>query len=135
MLLGLREVLYTRALSVCHDVPHFLQGREQGSMRRIKRAFPGFEVPLADSLNVMIVRFLLLRRDWRSGKVSMLSEGYLGRQGVHNVLPRIQQRIKDKLNRVKVLGHPDLAEEKGALRDLPLCFLEHGLSPHCAVLS
>ena len=30
---------------------------------------------------------------------------------------------------LKVLGLTELAEEEGALRDLPLCFLEHDLSP------
>ena len=55
-------------------------------------------------------------------------------QGVDNVLARIQQRIEEELSRVRVLGLTELVEEKGALRDLPLCFLEHDLSPNCEVL-
>jgi hypothetical protein len=50
-------------------------------------------------------------------------------QGVDNVLACIQKRIEEELSSVRILGLTELAEEEGALRNLPLCFLKHDLSP------
>src|SRR5882762_11956360 len=98
------------------DVPCILQDIEQGRVESAPSAFPRLDVIYAG-----LLRFLLglLTRQTRS-----LAGVHLSLQGVNNVLARIQQCIEVELGSVRVLGLTELVEEKGALRDLPLCFLE-----------
>jgi hypothetical protein len=94
---------------------------EQVGTRASSSAFPCFEVTV-----VGLLRFhpgLIGRR------AHSLAGVHLSVQGVDNVLACIQKRIEEELSGVRVLGLTELAEEEGALRDFPLCFLEHDLSP------
>jgi len=101
------------------DVPRILQDSEQERGKATSVTFPCFDVSVARFL-----RFLLglIARQTRA-----LAHVHLSAQSVNNVLARIQQRIEEELSRVRVLSLMELAEEKGTLLDLPLCFLEHGL--------
>jgi hypothetical protein len=90
-------------------------------MRASGSAFPCFEVTVVGLLRF---RLGLIGRQTRS-----LAGEHLSAQGVDNVLARIQKRIEIKLRGVWILSLMELAEEEGALRDLPLCLFEHDLTP------